>query len=122
MLHGPRIPSSELQMPEIERNRAWMIAAAVLAIVFIAGLGPGVSLVRSGSGRSPRHNFADSERRVRSISAIAMFQQLSLNDGDDTQKDQSDKTQDQHAIFAVSCVPRDHRNKPNSYPARRSRG
>ncbi|MGB7845785.1 MAG: hypothetical protein WBL63_09240 [Candidatus Acidiferrum sp.] len=42
LLHGPRIPSSELQMPEIERRWGWMIAAAVLAIVFIAGLGPGV--------------------------------------------------------------------------------
>jgi len=42
LLRGPRIPSSELQMPEIERNRAWMIAAVVLAIVFIALLGPGV--------------------------------------------------------------------------------
>ncbi|HLZ43183.1 MAG TPA: hypothetical protein VKQ11_19605 [Candidatus Sulfotelmatobacter sp.] len=42
LLRGRRIPSSELQMPEIERNRAWMIAAAVLAIVFIALLGPGV--------------------------------------------------------------------------------
>jgi hypothetical protein len=44
LLQGPRIPSSELQMPEIERNRVWMIAAAVLAILFIAGLGPGVKL------------------------------------------------------------------------------
>jgi hypothetical protein len=42
LLRGPRIPSSELQMPEIELNRAWMVAAAVLATVFIAGLGPGV--------------------------------------------------------------------------------
>jgi hypothetical protein len=42
LLYGPRIPSSGLQMPEIERNRGWMIAAVVLAIVFIAGLGPGV--------------------------------------------------------------------------------
>jgi hypothetical protein len=42
LLHGPRIPSSELQVPAIERNWGWMIAAAVLAIVFIAGLGPGV--------------------------------------------------------------------------------
>lgn len=42
LLHGPRIPSSELQMPEIERNRGWMIVAAILAIMFIAGLGPGV--------------------------------------------------------------------------------
>ena len=42
LLHGPRSPSSGLQMPEIERNRGWMIAATVLAIIFIAGLGPGV--------------------------------------------------------------------------------
>jgi hypothetical protein len=42
LLYSPRIPSSGLQMPEIERNRGWMIAAVVLAIVFIAGLGPGV--------------------------------------------------------------------------------
>jgi hypothetical protein len=42
LLYGPRIPSSDLQMPEIERNRGWMIAAAVLAIMFIAGLGPGL--------------------------------------------------------------------------------
>jgi hypothetical protein len=42
LLHGPRVPSSELQVPEIERNRGWMIGAAVLAIAFIAGLGPGV--------------------------------------------------------------------------------
>jgi hypothetical protein len=42
LLYGPRIPSSALQMPEIERNRGWMIAAVVLAIMFIAGLGPGV--------------------------------------------------------------------------------
>jgi hypothetical protein len=42
LLHGPRIPSSEFQMPEIERNRGWIIAAVVLAIGFIAGLGPGV--------------------------------------------------------------------------------
>jgi hypothetical protein len=42
LLNGPRIPSSGLQMPEIARNRGWMIAAVILAIVFIAGLGPGV--------------------------------------------------------------------------------
>jgi hypothetical protein len=42
LLYGPRFPSSALQMPEIERNRGWMIAAVVLAIVFIVGLGPGV--------------------------------------------------------------------------------
>jgi hypothetical protein len=43
LLYGPRIPSSEFQMPEIDRSRGWIIAAAVLAIAFIAGLGPGVS-------------------------------------------------------------------------------
>ena len=42
LLHGPRIPSSELQMPEIKRSLGWLIAAVLLAIVFIAGLGPGV--------------------------------------------------------------------------------
>lgn len=42
LLHGPRIPSSGFQMPEIERSRGWIIAAVVLAIGFIAGLGPGV--------------------------------------------------------------------------------
>ncbi|HEV7219530.1 MAG TPA: hypothetical protein VGN39_11705 [Terriglobales bacterium] len=42
LLYGPRIPSSEFQMPEIERSRGWIIAAVVLAIGFIAGLGPGV--------------------------------------------------------------------------------
>jgi hypothetical protein len=43
LLNGPRIPSSEFQMPEIERSRGWVIAALVLAIAFIAGLGPGVN-------------------------------------------------------------------------------
>ncbi|SRR6266446_316189 len=42
LLYGQRIPSRELQMPEIERNRGWVIAAVVLAIGFIAGLGPGM--------------------------------------------------------------------------------
>ena len=42
LLYGPRIPSSELQMPEIERSQEWMVAAVLLAIVFIAGLGRGV--------------------------------------------------------------------------------
>jgi hypothetical protein len=44
LLQGSRIPRSELQMPEIERSRAWIVAAAVLGILFIAGLGPGVKL------------------------------------------------------------------------------
>ena len=42
LLHGPRIPSTQLQMPEIKRSWGWVIAALVLAILFIAGLGPGV--------------------------------------------------------------------------------
>ncbi len=42
LLYGPRIPNSEFQMPEIERSRGWMVAAVILAIVFIAALGPGV--------------------------------------------------------------------------------
>ena len=42
LLQGPRIPSSELQLPEIERSRGWMIAGVILAVAFIAGLGPGV--------------------------------------------------------------------------------
>ena len=42
LLEGPRFPNSEFQMPEIERSRGWIIAAVLLAIGFIAGLGPGV--------------------------------------------------------------------------------
>ena len=42
LLYGPRIPSSEFQMPEIERSLGWIIAAALLAIGFVMGLGPGV--------------------------------------------------------------------------------
>jgi hypothetical protein len=42
LLQGPRIPSSELQMPEIERSWSWIVAAVILAVAFIAGLGPGV--------------------------------------------------------------------------------
>jgi hypothetical protein len=44
LFHNPRIPSSEFQMPEIESSRGWIISAVVLAIGFIAGLGPGVKL------------------------------------------------------------------------------
>src|SRR3984893_10213085 len=42
LLHNPRIPSSEFQVPEIENSREWMIVAVVSAIGFITGLGPGV--------------------------------------------------------------------------------
>ena len=44
LLHGPRIPSSELQMPEITRGWGWIVAGGILAIVFITVLGPGVKL------------------------------------------------------------------------------
>jgi hypothetical protein len=44
LLHNPRIPSGEFQMPEIKQNWGWIIAAVVLAILFIRGLGPGVKL------------------------------------------------------------------------------
>ena len=46
LLHNPRIPSTELQVPEIKRTWGWVIAAAILAIAFIAGLGPGVKFHR----------------------------------------------------------------------------
>jgi hypothetical protein len=42
LLRNPRIPRSELQMSEIERSLGWIVAAVILAAVFIAGLGPGV--------------------------------------------------------------------------------
>ena len=42
LLYGPRIASSEFQMPEIKRSRGWMIVAVGLATGFITGLGPGV--------------------------------------------------------------------------------
>jgi hypothetical protein len=42
LLRDPHIPSSKLQMPEIGRSWGWMVAAVILAIVFVAGLGPSV--------------------------------------------------------------------------------
>lgn len=42
LLQGPRISSSELQMPEINRSWGWIFAGVILAAVFIAGLGPGI--------------------------------------------------------------------------------
>jgi hypothetical protein len=42
VFRSANIASSELQMPEIVRSRGWICAAVILAIVFIAGLGPGV--------------------------------------------------------------------------------
>ena len=42
LLYGSRIPSSQSQVPEIERSAGWLLAAVILAIAFIAALGPGV--------------------------------------------------------------------------------
>ncbi|HEY6250584.1 MAG TPA: hypothetical protein VI685_11540 [Candidatus Angelobacter sp.] len=42
LLYGAKIPRSEFLLPEIKRSLGWIIAAAVLAIVFIAVLGPGL--------------------------------------------------------------------------------
>lgn len=44
LLKNPRILNSKFQMPEIGRSLVWIIIAVVLAIGFIAGLGPGVKL------------------------------------------------------------------------------
>ena len=44
LLYGPRIRNSEFQMPEIERSWGWIIAAVIMAVIFVAGLGPGVKL------------------------------------------------------------------------------
>lgn len=44
LLKNPRILNSKFQMPEIGRSLVWIIIAVVLAIGFIAGLGPGLKL------------------------------------------------------------------------------
>jgi hypothetical protein len=41
-LRGPRIPTTEFQMPPLMRSHSWIIFAAVLAICFVAILGPGL--------------------------------------------------------------------------------
>ena len=46
LLRGPRIRSSEMQMPEIDRSWGWIAVATILAIAFIAVLGPGVRFSR----------------------------------------------------------------------------
>lgn len=40
VFHDPTKHSSDLQMPEIGRSRGWIVAAVILALVFIAVLGP----------------------------------------------------------------------------------
>ena len=42
LLRRLRVPNVVQQMPEIERGLGWVVAAVILAAVFIAGLGPGV--------------------------------------------------------------------------------
>jgi hypothetical protein len=42
LLAGPRIPSSEMQVPEIGRSWGWIAAAIIMAITFMAVLGPGI--------------------------------------------------------------------------------
>jgi hypothetical protein len=42
LLRGPGVRSSEFQMPAITRSWGWIIAAGVLALGFIAVLGPGI--------------------------------------------------------------------------------
>jgi len=42
LLRGPRIPSSQSQMAEIQRSWGWIVVAILLTTVFIAVLGPGV--------------------------------------------------------------------------------
>ena len=63
LLYGSRFPSSEFKMPEIERSRGWIIAAVVLAIGFIMGLGPG--------GRSPTVG------RLRAVASITYYMGIS---------------------------------------------
>jgi hypothetical protein len=46
LLRGPRIPDSNTQLPEIERSWGWIAAAVILALVFVAVLGPGVNFYR----------------------------------------------------------------------------
>jgi hypothetical protein len=42
LLRGPCVRSSEFQMPPITRSWGWIVVASVLAILFIAVLGPGL--------------------------------------------------------------------------------
>jgi hypothetical protein len=41
LLRGPRVRSTELQMPAITRSWGWIIAAGILVVVFVAVMGPG---------------------------------------------------------------------------------
>jgi hypothetical protein len=41
-LKGQRIPSGSFEMPPLTRSRGWIVVASILAVVFIAVLGPGL--------------------------------------------------------------------------------
>src|ERR1700730_8038245 len=42
-LKGSRIPTGTFEMPPLTRGRGWIIAAGILAALFVAVLGPGLS-------------------------------------------------------------------------------
>lgn len=42
LFRGSRISNGKMQLQEIERSWGWMLAAVILSVLFIAGLGPGV--------------------------------------------------------------------------------
>ena len=41
LLRGPRVRSTEFQMPEITRSWGWIIVGGILTVLFIAVRGPG---------------------------------------------------------------------------------
>jgi hypothetical protein len=41
-LKGPRIPAGSFEMPPLTRSRGWIVVASILAVVFVAVLGPGL--------------------------------------------------------------------------------
>jgi hypothetical protein len=43
---GDRVPAMPFEMPPLFRSRAWMIAAGILGVLFIAVLGPGLKFHR----------------------------------------------------------------------------
>jgi hypothetical protein len=41
-LKGSRIPNGSFQLPPLTRSRGWIVAAAILTVIFVAVLGPGL--------------------------------------------------------------------------------
>jgi len=41
-LKGPRIPAGSFEMPTLTRSPGWIVAASILAVVFVTVLGPGL--------------------------------------------------------------------------------